>query len=123
MFTVLTLGAAHANDTYHFKDVLKPHGHERTLSAKFADGRSCGVVGIQYTGNVGKFLRCMRVHGRVVDRFTPDPSPRVTFTAPPTPTVRSNTDDDWEKRFDEDRRRDDFQRNLDTLIQQLNQPQ
>jgi hypothetical protein len=74
---VLSLSAVHA-DTYHFKDVLKPHGHARGLSAKFADGRSCGASGTRFSGDVSAFEQCMRTHGWVVDRYTPDPKPRVS---------------------------------------------
>jgi hypothetical protein len=74
---VLAVSAAHA-DTYHFKDVRKPHGHARSLSAKFADGRSCGASGTRFSGNVNAFEQCMRNHGWVVDRYTPDPKPRVS---------------------------------------------
>jgi hypothetical protein len=76
MLTVLSLTATRA-DTYHFKDVLRPHGHQRSLSAKFADGRSCGASGSHFSGDVTGFEQCMRAHGWVVDRYTPDPKPRV----------------------------------------------
>jgi hypothetical protein len=76
--TVISLSIAQAADTYHFKDVLRPHGHERGLSAKFADGRSCGASGSHFSGDVEAFERCMRAHGWAVDRYTPDPKARVS---------------------------------------------
>lgn len=75
MLTVLLSSAAQA-DTYHFKDVLRPHGHARSLSAKFADGRSCGASGSHFSGDVTAFERCMRAHGWVVDHYTPDAKPQ-----------------------------------------------
>ncbi len=79
MLTVLLSSATQA-DTYHFKDVLRPHGHERSLSAKFADGRSCGASGSRFSGDVTAFEQCMRPHGWVVDHYTPDPKPSVGAT-------------------------------------------
>jgi hypothetical protein len=72
LFTVLSVIAAHADDTYHFKDVLRPHGHERTLTAKLADGRACGASGSYFSGDLQAFEKCMRAHGWVADRYTPD---------------------------------------------------
>jgi hypothetical protein len=80
MFTALSLSLAQA-DTYHFKDVLKPHGHERSMSAKLADGRSCGASGTTFTGDVKAFEHCMRAHGWVVDRYIPDAKSRATASA------------------------------------------
>ena len=79
MLTVLSLSAAQA-DTYHFTDVLRSHGHERSQSAKLADFRSCGASGSRFSGNMTAFEQCMRARGWMVDRYTPDPKPRVGAT-------------------------------------------
>ena len=39
MLAILPLSAAQAADTYYFKDILRPHGQARSMSAKLADGR------------------------------------------------------------------------------------
>ena len=41
----LPLNAASASDIAYFKDVFKPGGHTRSMTAKVADGRACGVSG------------------------------------------------------------------------------
>jgi hypothetical protein len=69
---ILSVSAAFADDTYHFKDVLRPHGYERSLTAKLADGRLCGATGSHFSGDVQAFKKCMRAHGWIVDRYTPD---------------------------------------------------
>ena len=71
IFTVISLGTAQA-DTYHFKDTLKPN--ERGIAAKYADGQACGASAGHTFSNVPAFEECMRAHGWVVDRYTPDPS-------------------------------------------------
>ena len=75
MLIVLSVGGARA-DSYHLKDVLRPSGHERTLSEKRTDGRACGSDQNNQFKNVASFKKCMRVHGWVVDKYTPDPKPR-----------------------------------------------
>ena len=89
--TALSSGAARADDNYHFKDVRKPNGHERSLSAKLADGRSCGASGSHFSGDVGTFERCMRAHGWVVDRHTPDPKARASTGKSPSPYIDPDT--------------------------------
>jgi hypothetical protein len=76
LLTVLSASAAYA-DTYHFKDVLKPHGHQRGKPAMLADARPCGATGTSFSGDLRKFEQCMRAHGWVVDRYTPDTKTRV----------------------------------------------
>ena len=77
MLAILPLSAAQAADTYYFKDILRPHGQARSMSAKLADGRSCGASGTSFSGDVKKFEQCMRAHGWVVDRYVPDSKTRV----------------------------------------------
>jgi hypothetical protein len=79
MLTVLSLSAAQA-DTYHFTDVLRSHGRERSQSAKLADFRSCGASGSRFSGNMTAFEQCMRARGWMVGHYTPDPKPRVGAT-------------------------------------------
>ena len=90
MLTVLSLSAAQA-DSYHFKDVLRPNGHARSLSAKLADGRSCGASGSRFSGDVTAFKQCMRAHGWVVDHYTPDPKPRVRAGQSPSTYIDPDT--------------------------------
>ena len=77
MLAILPLSAVQAADTYYFKDILRPHGQARSMSAKLADGRSCGASGTSFSGDVKKFEQCMRAHGWVVDRYVPAPKTRV----------------------------------------------
>jgi hypothetical protein len=60
-------------DTYVFRDIRKPGGHEREMAAKLADGRA----GASKSGNVHNLPvleSCMRAHGWVVDHIVPDSS-------------------------------------------------
>jgi hypothetical protein len=70
----LSLQAASANDTAYFKDVLKPGGHARSMAAKLADGRACGVSGDTITGLMPAFQKCMSSRGWALDHYGPDPS-------------------------------------------------
>ncbi len=76
---VLSVGAAQANDTAIFRDALKPNGHERTKSEKFADGQRCGASGPAHTirATMPVFESCMRAKGWVLDHYTQDPKTRV----------------------------------------------
>jgi hypothetical protein len=90
MLTVMSLSAAQA-DNYHFKDVLRPHGHERRQSAKLADARSCGASGSHFSGNMTVFERCMGARGWVVDHYTPDPKPPVGATTDSSTLIDPDT--------------------------------
>jgi hypothetical protein len=81
MLAILPLSAAEAADTHYFKDILRPHGRARSVSAKLADGRSCGALGISFSGDVKKFEQCVSGHGWVVDRHVPDPKAHVSARA------------------------------------------
>jgi hypothetical protein len=79
--TALSLTAAQADDIAYFKDVLKPGGHARSMAAKLADGRACGVSGDTITGLMPAFQKCMSGRGWVLDHYGPVPSaprPRAT---------------------------------------------
>ena len=83
MIAVSSGGALAAS--YHLKDVLRPGGHARSLAAKFADGRSCGATGDHVlVSKAAAFKDCMRTHGWVVDKYTPDPTPRTAQRSPGT---------------------------------------
>jgi hypothetical protein len=86
--TALCVGAAHASDTAVFRDVLKPNGHTRAKSVKFADARACGLSadrGIRVIMPV--FEQCLRAKGWALDHYQPDPSAR-----PRSGTVVAYTD-------------------------------
>jgi len=91
VLVILSVGAAQAEDGYHFKDVLRPNGHERSLSAKLADGRSCGAKGSHFSGDPAPFEQCMRAHGRGVDRYRPDPKARVSRGGGPSTYIDPDT--------------------------------
>lgn len=77
----LSLNAASAGDIAYFKDVQKPGGHARSMAAKLADGRGCGVSGDTITVLMPAFQKCMSSRGWVLDHYGPDPSqprPRAT---------------------------------------------
>jgi hypothetical protein len=82
VLTALSLNAAHADDIAYFKDVQKPGGHVRSMAAKFADARACGVSGGVITGLMPAFQKCMSGRGWALDHYGPDPStPRPRNTA------------------------------------------
>jgi hypothetical protein len=70
----LSVGAAHANPTVKFRDVLKPNGHERSKAEKLADGDACGASGPAHTIDVTMpvFEKCMREKGYELDHYGPD---------------------------------------------------
>jgi hypothetical protein len=77
----LSLNAASANDAAYFKDVQKPGGHARSMAAKLADGRACGVSDDTITVLMPAFQACMSARGWALDHYGPDPSqprPRAT---------------------------------------------
>jgi hypothetical protein len=54
----------------HYRDVLRPHGHARSLAAKQADMRACGAVnGIVFDSDFRRANACMNAHGWVIDRI------------------------------------------------------
>src|ERR1019366_10764726 len=75
MGTMLILGgmltAAHA-DAWVFRDTLRPHGHDRSLAAKRADGRKCGTSHNMFEDGAS-FEQCMLGRGWVFDHVIPDP--------------------------------------------------
>jgi hypothetical protein len=91
LLTIVSTCPVFADDTYHFKDVLSPHGHERTLTAKLADGRACGASGSHFSGNLQAFGKCMRARGWVVDRYTPDPKAHVSGHKNPSTYIDPDT--------------------------------
>jgi hypothetical protein len=82
VLTVLSLNAAHADDIAYFKDMQKPGGHARSMAAKLADARACGVSGGVITGLMPAFQKCMSGRGWALDHYGPDPAtPRPRDTA------------------------------------------
>jgi hypothetical protein len=80
--TVFALNAARADDVAFFKDVLKPGGHTRSMTAKLADGQACGVSGGVITSLMPAFETCMHARGWALDHYGPDPAqprPRATM--------------------------------------------
>jgi hypothetical protein len=74
VLTTLSLNAARADDIAYFKDVQKPGGHARSMAAKLADARACGVSGGAITGLMPAFQTCMSGRGWVLDHYGPDPT-------------------------------------------------
>lgn len=124
-------------DTWIFRDVSRPHGHERSMKAKFADAHKCGATGHQFADAVAfNFTQCMLAHGWVRDHVVPDPAPRFKRNAHRGRSYdeeleKRNRDasDDAERQRDEQSRSDDFQRqmqdqiNTDAAISNLNNGQ
>jgi hypothetical protein len=114
------LNAANA-DTWVFKDALRPHGHDRSMAAKRADGRKCGAApgGRSFDEAKAPNMReCMLSRGWVLDHIIPDP-PSVNARArnseddSPPPPIDNSSNDDWVQR----------QRDQDNLQQMLNTQQ
>ena len=74
VLTTLSLNAARADDIAYFKDVQKPGGHTRSMAAKLADARACGVSSGAITGLMPAFQTCMSGRGWVLDHYGPDPA-------------------------------------------------
>ena len=69
-------------DTFVFKDVQRPHGHERGMAAKRADAAKCGwTTDGRVLVSRGAMVRCMRAHGWVVSNYISDPTTDAENTA------------------------------------------
>src|ERR1700691_2672184 len=76
----LFFGAQAASaETQVVKDVLRPHGVERSEAQKFADGRRCGGTANHTYTNAAAFQKCMRARGWALDYAVPDAA-----SSPPT---------------------------------------
>ena len=118
--TMLILGGminAASADTWVFRDIQRPHGHDRGMAAKRADGRKCGARNNAFKDeNVSAFQSCMLVHGWTLDHIIPDPTPRYAHgSSDDSPPVdnSSSSNDDWVHR----------QQDQDNLQQMLNTQQ
>lgn len=82
VLTALSVGAAQANDTVTFRDVLKPNGHARSKSEQLADGQACGTSGPTHTiqTTMPVFEKCMRARGWALDHYAAGPSAPVHGT-------------------------------------------
>jgi len=120
MATVLILGgllnAAQA-DTWVFRDIQRPNGHDRSMTAKRADGRKCGALtgGRSFVdADAPNLKECMLARGWTLDRIIPDrrsAHAHAYGTADHAPAPTDNS-------IDDDHRR---QRDLDNTQQMLNQ--
>jgi hypothetical protein len=68
------VGAASA-DTDVFRDTLRPGGHDRSMAAKFADGRRCGASRQNTFSDSAAFRQCMQSRGWVLDTSWPTGPP------------------------------------------------
>jgi hypothetical protein len=116
--TMLILGGINAAsaDTWVFRDVQRPHGHDRSMAVKRADGRKCGARNNAFKDeNVSAFQSCMLAHGWTLDHIIPDPVPRYAHgsSEDSPPVDNSSSNDDWVRR----------QQDQDNLQQILNTQQ
>jgi hypothetical protein len=118
--TVLILGGminAASADTWVFRDIQRPHGHDRSMAAKRADGRKCGARNNAFKDeNVSAFQSCMFARGWTLDHIIPDPAPRYAHgSSDDSPPIdnSSSSNDDWVRR----------QQDQDNLQQMLNTQQ
>jgi hypothetical protein len=112
------LNAANA-DTWVFKDMLRPNGHDRSVAAKRADGRKCGALpgGRSFNdADAPNMKQCMFARGWTLDHVIPDSrsahargSSHDDDNSPP-PQI-DNSNDDWVRR----------QQDQDNTQQTLNQ--
>jgi hypothetical protein len=98
------LNAAHA-DTWVFRDALRPNGHDRTMAAKQADGRKCGLSRNTFKDG-SPFVQCMTTRGWVLDHIIPDP-PAVHARVrnggyDQAPPIDNSIDDDHRRQRDQD---------------------
>jgi hypothetical protein len=112
-------------DTWVFRDISRPHGHERALRTKFADAHKCGAVRHAFSeAVVPNMQQCMLAHGWALDHVVPDASPRTSHLPGLARVNRGRSyEEDLEKRNedaandaerqrDEAARSDDFQRQI-----------
>ena len=115
-----TLQAAKA-DTWVFKDMQRPNGHERSMAAKRADGRKCGADrgGRSFSdARAPDMQSCMSTYGWALDHVIPDPPSRharasVADDYSPSPQIDNSSNDDWVRR----------QQDQDNLQQMINNQQ
>jgi hypothetical protein len=96
----LIVGTTHiaSADTWVFKDVSRPQGHERSRAAKKVDADKCGAIGWRLPDEFKpRMQQCMLAHGWALDHIVPDPAPRHA-RAFRNPFGSSGSDDDLTKR-------------------------
>jgi hypothetical protein len=105
------LNAAHA-DAWVFRDALRPHGHDRGMAAKRADGRKCGASHNMFTASA-TFEQCILARGWAFDHAIPDrPTTHMRDTSSDhAPPIDNSSNDDWVQR----------QRDQDNIQQMINQ--
>jgi hypothetical protein len=76
--TLILVGmlSAESADTDVFRDTLRPGGHDRSMAAKLAGGRKCGVTRQHTFTDSLAFQACMQSHGWVLDHVIQDRSAR-----------------------------------------------
>jgi hypothetical protein len=103
-------------DTWVFRDIQRPNGHDRGIAVKRADGRKCGARHNAFKDeNVAAFQGCMVARGWVLDHIIPDPEPRAAHgsSSDSSPPIDNSSNDDWVRR----------QQDQDNLQQMLNTQQ
>src|ERR1035438_1960903 len=62
-----------AADTYVFKDIQRPNGHDRSQAVKNADAETCGWTSDgRILTSEAAMARCMRSHGWAISQYIPD---------------------------------------------------
>jgi hypothetical protein len=103
-------------DTWVFRDIQRPQGHDRNMAVKRADGRKCGARHNAFKdADVAAFQSCMAARGWTLDHIIPDPAPRVAHGSndDSSPPIDNSSNDDWVRR----------QQDQDNLQQMLNTQQ
>ncbi len=74
--TILILSGmmnAASADTWVFRDIQRPNGHDRSMAVKLADGRKCGARNNAFKDeNVSAFQSCMAARGWTLDYVVPE---------------------------------------------------
>jgi hypothetical protein len=113
LLSTMVMSNAASADTWVFRDTLRPNGHDRTMAAKLADGRRCGLSHNSFKDR-SPFVPCMLARGWALDHIIPDPpSAHVRSFVSRNRAPVNNSDDDWVAR----------QRAQDNTQQMLNNQQ
>jgi hypothetical protein len=117
--TILILGGmlnAASADTWVFRDIQRPNGHDRGMAVKRADGRKCGARNNAFKdADVSAFQSCMAARGWTLDHIVPDSVTRTAHgsSSDSSPPIDNSSNDDWVRR----------QQDQDNLQQMLNNQQ
>lgn len=109
-------------DTWHFRDVLRPHGHARSMKAKMADAHKCGAVGHAFSDDfLPTMQQCMLQYGWALDHIIPDPKPRYARGHGRDDDEEELNKRNWDASNDAERQRDEESRSNDAAQQQQEQ--